>query len=85
MNPVVFQALDIMWKGMLGIFSVIILITLIVILIQKIEQFNQDFKNKRQISKIEFFCKNSKTPKLLSLNTLPFCINLYTSRNNMLS
>ncbi len=30
--------LDIMWKGMFGIFSVILIITLIVILIQKFEQ-----------------------------------------------
>lgn len=44
-------SLIIMWKGMFGIFSVIILITLIVVFIQKIEQFIQDFKNKRQIKK----------------------------------
>lgn len=32
-------SLEIMWKGMGGIFTVIIIITLIVILIQKIEAF----------------------------------------------
>jgi hypothetical protein len=44
-------SLEIMWQGMFGIFSVIILITLIVIFIQKFEQFILDFKNKRQLKK----------------------------------
>lgn len=30
-------SLDIMWKGMLGIFTVIILITLLVIIMQKVD------------------------------------------------
>ena len=38
MNPVVFQALDIMWKGMLGIFVAIIVIMVFVMIMSKIGQ-----------------------------------------------
>lgn len=46
MNENFLTSLEIMWQGMFGIFSVIILITLIVILIQKCEQFIQYLKLK---------------------------------------
>ena len=36
MNPVVFQALDIMWKGMLGIFVALIVIMIFVWIMAKI-------------------------------------------------
>ena len=36
MNPVVFQALDIMWKGMLGIFVALIVIMVFVWIMAKI-------------------------------------------------
>ena len=36
MNPVVFQALDIMWKGMLGIFVALIVIMIFVWVMAKI-------------------------------------------------
>ena len=38
MNPVVFQALDIMWKGMLGIFVAIVVIMLLVMMMGKMGQ-----------------------------------------------
>ena len=38
MNPVVFQALDIMWKGMLGIFVAIIVIMIFVMIMGKMGQ-----------------------------------------------
>jgi len=36
MNPVVFQALDIMWKGMLGIFVAIVIIMFFVMIMGKL-------------------------------------------------
>lgn len=51
MNENFLISLDIMWKGMFGIFSVIILITLIVIFIQKAELFLHDFSQKRKMRK----------------------------------
>lgn len=47
MNENFLISLDIMWKGMFGIFSVIILITLIVIFIQKAELILHDFFQKK--------------------------------------
>ena len=38
MNPVVFMALEIMWKGMLGIFVAIVVIMLFVMIMGKIGQ-----------------------------------------------
>lgn len=38
MNETILQSLDIMWKGMFSIFSVIIIITISVILFQWIEK-----------------------------------------------
>ncbi|BCJ96427.1 hypothetical protein acsn021_39960 [Anaerocolumna cellulosilytica] len=46
MNPDFLLSLTIMWKGMFGIFSVIILITLIVMLIQWVE--NKFFSHKEE-------------------------------------
>ena len=40
MNPVVFQALDIMWKGMLAIFVAIIVIMAFVMIMGKMGQKN---------------------------------------------
>lgn len=37
MNEIFLLSLDIMWKGMFGIFAVIILITLLVIVMQKFD------------------------------------------------
>ena len=44
MNPVVFQALEIMWKGMLGIFVAIVVIMIFVMIMGKMGQKkdNQD-------------------------------------------
>lgn len=39
-------SLDIMWKGMFGIFAVIIIIALLVILMQKVDIMIQKFINK---------------------------------------
>ena len=38
MNLVVFQALDIMWKGMLGIFVAIVVIMIFVMIMSKMGQ-----------------------------------------------
>lgn len=38
MNPVVFQALEIMWKGMLGIFVAIVVIMVFVMIMGKLGQ-----------------------------------------------
>ena len=38
MNPTVFQALDIMWKGMLGIFVAIVVIMIFVMIMGKMGQ-----------------------------------------------
>ena len=38
MNPVVFQALDIMWKGMSGIFAAIVVIMIFVMIMGKMGQ-----------------------------------------------
>lgn len=50
MNPDIMQnvlyGLEIMWKGMFGIFAVIILITLIVILMSKIPDKGANEENK---------------------------------------
>lgn len=37
MNEIFLLSLDIMWKGMFGIFAVIIIITLLVIVMQKFD------------------------------------------------
>lgn len=58
MNANFFTSLEIMWKGMFGIFSVIILITLIVIFIQKLELFLQNISTKRKQKKAN---QNTKT------------------------
>ena len=44
-------SLDIMWKGMFGIFAVIIIIALLVILMQKVDIMIQKSINKKMIKK----------------------------------
>lgn len=48
MNPDFFTALKIMYTGMFGIFSVIIIITFFVIVFQKVEAFFESFFSSRK-------------------------------------
>ena len=51
MNPVVFQALDIMWKGMLGIFVAIIVIIFCVWVLQQMDVIGKKRAEKKAAKK----------------------------------